>query len=55
MSIENMSLVINLAQNISVKGQNSDEKSISEFSPAFFWVLRDFSLNLKGKSDKFIF
>ena len=42
-----MSLVIKLSENISVGGE---DKNLSQFFPSFYWVLRDFSLDLKGKS-----
>ncbi|CAK55991.1 unnamed protein product (macronuclear) [Paramecium tetraurelia] len=46
-SIENLSLVIKLSENVSV---GSEDKSLSQFFPTFLWVLRDFSLDLKGRS-----
>ena len=46
-SIENLSLVIKLSENINV---GSEDKSLSSFFPAFLWVLRDFSLDLRGRT-----
>jgi hypothetical protein len=46
-----MSLVLNLTNNICVrKDAKNDEQDIGQFFPHFYWVLRDFSLDLKGKT-----
>jgi hypothetical protein len=49
-----MSLVLSLSNSICTrKGDKSDDDSeMSRFFPYFYWVLRDFSLDLKGKSEK---
>lgn len=39
-------MVIKLSESISV----GDDKSLSQFFPNFLWVLRDFSLDLKGRT-----
>jgi len=58
-AIENLSLVVNLTKHIHVQsGKNSDEEdSGSDFSshfPAFMWVVRDFTLQLKSPSGRAI-
>ena len=52
-ALENISLVLNLTNNICVRRDSkNDEAEIGEFFPHFYWVLRDFSLDLKGKSER---
>ncbi|KAM3144212.1 hypothetical protein pb186bvf_003674 [Paramecium bursaria] len=50
-SIENLSLVVKLSESISVSNDASD-KQLSQFFPNFLWVLRDFSLDLKGRTSQ---
>lgn len=40
---------MNLSENIQV-GPGQDNKSLSSYFPNFLWILRDFSLDLKGRS-----
>lgn len=55
-SLENLSLVVNLTKHIHVRSQQSEEADESDYAayfPAFFWVVRDFSLQLVDeKGDK---
>jgi len=51
-ALDNLSLVVNLAKYIdtSSKEGNSSSNDFSTFFPYFIWVLRDFSLDLEGKT-----
>lgn len=52
-ALENISLVLNLTNNICVrKDSKNEDHDIGQFFPHFYWVLRDFSLDLKGKTEK---
>ena len=55
-SLENLSLVVNLTKHIHVKSHQSEEADESDYAayfPAFYWVVRDFSLQLiDEKGDK---
>lgn len=52
-SIEDLSLVINLTQHIHVKKTESESGvDFHKHFPALFWVLRDFSLDLQGKTSR---
>lgn len=55
-SLENLSLVVNLTKHIHVRSQQSEEADETDYAayfPAFFWVVRDFSLQLVDeKGDK---
>ena len=57
-AIEQLSLVVNLTKHIHVSSNNSgEEDSGSDFSqhfPAFMWVVRDFTLQLKNASGRAI-
>ncbi|KRX05422.1 P-loop containing nucleoside triphosphate hydrolase [Pseudocohnilembus persalinus] len=48
-AIQNLSLVVNLTKHIQIKSNGSEECDSEEYSqhfPSFFWVIRDFSLQL---------
>jgi len=48
-AIENLSLVVNLTKTIHIKASNNEEVDIEDYSkhfPAFFWIVRDFTLQL---------
>lgn len=47
-----MSLVLNLSNSICTRKGSDDDSEIGKFFPYFYWVLRDFSLDLKDKSEK---
>jgi len=49
-ALENLSLVVHLSENISISSQQNNENDYSKYFPYFHWVLRDFSLDLKGRS-----
>lgn len=42
-AIENVGLVTNIAKSIRVR---NDDSQVDDFFPQFYWVLRDFSLQL---------
>ena len=44
-----MNLMINLGKSIDANSKHRKFK-LSDFCPSFFWVLRDFSLDLKDQS-----
>ena len=49
-----MNLMINLGKSIDSNSKNRNFK-IQDFCPSFFWVLRDFSLDLKDQnSDEYL-
>ncbi|EAS03779.1 amine-terminal domain guanylate-binding protein (macronuclear) [Tetrahymena thermophila SB210] len=48
-AIQNLSLIVNLTKNIHIKSGQDDEidfEDYSQYLPSFFWVVRDFSLQL---------
>lgn len=48
-AIQNLSLVVNLTKHIQIRQNSNDEVDSDEYSshfPSFFWVIRDFSLQL---------
>ena len=47
-AIQNLSLVINLTKNIQVDTHSEDEdpEDLAQYFPTFFWVVRDFALQL---------
>lgn len=48
-ALNNLSLVVNLTKNIHIKstdGDDMDQEEYSKYFPSFFWVIRDFSLQL---------
>ncbi|KAL4491464.1 hypothetical protein ABPG72_008120 [Tetrahymena utriculariae] len=47
-AIESLSLVARLSENICIQKVNENQQKLGEYFPHFFWVLRDFSLDLKG-------
>jgi len=52
-SIEDLSVVINLTQHIHIKKTDSESGlDFHKYFPTFYWVLRDFSLDLKKKSPR---
>lgn len=51
-ALENMSLVLSLSNSICTKKGQEDDSDMGKYFPYFYWVLRDFSLDLKGKSEK---
>jgi hypothetical protein len=56
-AIEALSLVVNLTKHIHCNKTNGEEDSGSDFSqhfPAFMWVVRDFTLQLKSASGRAI-
>jgi len=51
MAIENVGLVTNIAKSIRVRNDEVQEGNApAEFFPQFYWVLRDFSLQLTSGS-----
>lgn len=42
-ALESLSFISNLANNIMAK-----EKNLSKYFPTFYWLIRDFALDLKG-------
>lgn len=51
-ALENISLVTKLSENICIKNLGESDDKINEYLPHFYWVLRDFSLDLKGKTPR---
>jgi len=52
-SIEDLSVVINLTQHIHIKKTDTESGiDFHKYFPTFFWVLRDFSLDLKKRSSR---
>jgi len=51
-ALENLSLVVDLSKHIGLNSEkkNTNDGEMSQYFPYFFWVLRDFSLDLKGKN-----
>lgn len=47
-AIQNLSLVVNLTKHINVKinNENIDSEDYAVYFPSFYWVIRDFSLQL---------
>ena len=53
-AIQNLSLVVNLTKHIQLKSSGHDEEGIdpeeaSQYFPSFYWVVRDFSLQLQDE------
>jgi hypothetical protein len=49
--LQTLSLVVNLTKNIQLnshmsEGEEDDPDELAEYFPSFFWVVRDFSLQL---------
>ncbi|EAS02056.2 amine-terminal domain guanylate-binding protein (macronuclear) [Tetrahymena thermophila SB210] len=51
-AIENLSLVVRLSENICIQKSTEGDQKLGEFFPLFYWILRDFSLDLKGMTPK---
>ena len=48
-----MSYVLRISENIKINSDATEsEHEMSKYFPYFYWVLRDFSLDLKGKTEK---
>lgn len=48
-ALNNLSLVVNLTKNIHIKSSDKEDigqEDYSKYFPSFFWVIRDFSLQL---------
>jgi Guanylate-binding protein, N-terminal domain len=48
-AIQNLSLMVNLTKNIQFKSNKEEESEIDDYSsyfPSFFWIIRDFTLQL---------
>jgi len=58
-AIQNLSLVVNLTKHIQLKSEGMDEDGVdpdevSNYFPSFYWVVRDFSLQLQDTEGKAI-
>lgn len=51
-ALQSMSLVLNLAKNITVKSDNTSIEDLSSYFPNFLWVVRDFTLQLIDETGK---
>ncbi|EGR28299.1 hypothetical protein IMG5_179190 [Ichthyophthirius multifiliis] len=51
-AIENLSLVVRLSENICIQKMSDGDAKLGEFFPSFYWILRDFSLDLRGITPK---
>jgi hypothetical protein len=53
-----LSLVVNLTKHIQLKAENNedgiDPEQVASYFPSFFWVVRDFSLQLQDAQGKSI-
>jgi hypothetical protein len=51
-ALTNLSLVINLSKQLQIKpGQHIDDaEDVAQYFPTFFWVLRDFALQLRDST-----
>lgn len=49
-----MSYVLKISESLRMKTEGESEGEISKCFPYFYWVLRDFALDLKGMSEKYI-
>ena len=47
-----MSYVLRISENLKISSDNDTDNEISKYFPYFYWVLRDFTLDLKGKTEK---
>jgi hypothetical protein len=54
-ALENMSYVLRISENIRMKSDNEGDSEIAKCFPYFYWVLRDFSLDLKGMTERLLF
>lgn len=53
-ALENMSYVLRISENIKINSDATESESeMCKYFPYFYWVLRDFSLDLKGKTEKY--
>ena len=49
-----MSYVLRISENIKINSDATESESeMCKYFPYFYWVLRDFSLDLKGKTEKY--
>ena len=46
-----MSYVLRVTENLRLNCDKVDENEIAKYFPFFYWVLRDFSLDLKGQTE----
>jgi hypothetical protein len=53
-SINELSLATQLSKNISISAEDNTEKVLSQFTPKFMWILRDFTLEIRDAKDKVI-
>jgi len=54
-AIQNLSLVVNITQNIHLKSQGvAKDEDYAEFFPTFIWTVRDFSLQLQDQQGQTI-
>ena len=49
-----MSYVLRISENIRIKSENAGDSDLSKCFPFFYWVLRDFSLDLKGMTERYL-
>lgn len=47
-----MSYVLRISENLKVSSDKDTEGELSKYFPYFYWVLRDFTLDLKGMSER---
>ncbi len=50
-ALDNMSYVLKITENMRLSYDKVDENEIAKYFPLFYWVLRDFSLDLKGSTE----
>lgn len=54
-AIQNLSLMVNLTKNIQFKSNQEEDSEIEDYSnyfPSFFWIIRDFTLQLVDQVKK---
>lgn len=50
-----MSYVLKISENIRINSDSeAADNEMSKYFPYFYWVLRDFSLDLKGRTEKYL-
>lgn len=48
-----MSYVLRISENMRMRSESEGEGELAKCFPYFYWVLRDFSLDLKGMTEKY--
>ena len=62
MSLNNLSLILNLSKSLKIRNNsnslnrndNNDEEEMAKYFPSLLWILRDFSLKLEDNEGNII-